>query len=106
MILEAIISATVFLSGAGCAAIDNKTNEMIWAGPDTPLVSTTYTDEGMFLLPDVRYPTEATTLLAIIHAENSLQEGEPGHKIPIRCFKNINGIPYEQGIESTQHNHT
>ena len=106
MILEAIIATTVFLTGSSCAAIDNETNKMVWDGPDTPLVSTGYTDEGDMLLPVARYPNDTNALLALVHAEDALQDGPAGRKIPVRCFKDINGIPHEQGTVSTQHDHT
>ena len=105
MILEAIIATTVFLTGSSCAAIDNETNKMVWAGPDTPLVSTVYTDEDGLLLPAARYPNDTNALLALVHAEKALQEGPAGHKVRVSCFKSIRGIPHEQGQNSLDHDH-
>jgi len=84
MILETIVAVTVALTGTSCAAIDNATNKAVWDSPTTPLVSTTYRDDGV-LMYDAPYPTDVPTALAIVHAEDSLQEGAPGRKIPIRC---------------------
>ena len=105
MILEIAITATVFLTGSSCAAIDNETNKMVWAAPTVELTSTHYKDMGGTLVPDARYPNDKNTLLAIVHAEDSLQEGKPGRKIPVRCFKDEGGVPHEQGSNGLDHDH-
>ena len=105
MLLEAIVTAATLLTGGSCAAIDNATNTMVWRGTETPLTRTTYTDEGTFLLPEARYPNEVTTLLALVHAEERLHEGAPGRKIPLSCFEDRDGVPYEITGGGLDHDH-
>ena len=104
MILETIIAATVFVTGGSCAAIDNSSNKMVWDSPDAPLVSTTYSDEGTVLIPKANYPKNVDALLSLIHAEEALQIGKAGRKVRVKCFKSIDGIPYELGY-SRRHTH-
>ena len=105
MILETLIAATVFITGGSCAGIDNSTNKMVWDSPGSPLVSTTYSDEGTMLLPKAPYPESTDALLALIHAEEALQIGHAGRKVRMQCFKSIDGVPHEIGPNSPLHDH-
>jgi hypothetical protein len=104
-ILDLFVAGAVLFTGGSCAAIDNSTNTMVWNGLDTPHVRTTYRDEGGVLLPEARYPDDVDALLAIVHAEESLTTGAPGRKIPLRCFKSIDGVPHEVTGGTLDHDH-
>lgn len=104
MILELIIAATTLLTGSTCAGIDNAQNKAVWAGPTTPLTTTHYEDMGAGLVYDA-YPPRTNGILALLHAEDALQAGAPGRKIPVRCFTTINNIPHEVGGNGLDHDH-
>jgi len=96
MILELLVTATVLLSGNSCAAVDNAQNKTVWNSPTVKLTTTHYTDRGDFLFHEARMPNDPDTVLAIIHAEDTLLEGPPGHKVVIRCVTPTNP-PYVIG---------
>ena len=110
MSLEIIVALTIMATpGSSCAAIDNGTNEMVWGGPTTPLTTTTYTDYGSnltpVLMPEAMYPDDVNAILSLVHAEELLLDGPPSHKVPLVCFKDVNGVPHEVGGNGLDHDH-
>ena len=105
MFLESLVIIAIALTGGSCAAIDNGTNEMVWAGTDTPLTATHYIDAGTTLIPDAPYPADVNTLLAAVHAESSLMRGTAGRKVRVSCFKTQRGVPHEVTGAPIDHNH-
>lgn len=88
MILDIIVVFASLATGDTCAALDNRTNTAVWFGPEAPLTRTHYRDNGDFLIYEVApRPEEVDAWLAIHYAEEALQEGAPGYKIPVRCVE-------------------
>lgn len=90
MILEAIVTIASVFTGGNCAIINNTTNEAAWKTQGSPVVTTTYEDDGRVLLYG-RYPKDTDTLVALIRAEDLLQVGVVGPKIRMQCLGNGEG---------------
>lgn len=85
MILEYIVSVVVASTGMTCAAHDNAQNKAVYAGPNTPLVSTTYTDRGNALAYRAAPARQSLAMLALRTNERAMQAGKPGRKVRVQC---------------------
>ena len=86
MILEAIVTISVALTGNTCAAIDNAANAAAWGGPDVALTRTVYTDYGAIVYADVPAPTDTDSWVALHTAERELLAGPVGHRVAVACI--------------------
>jgi hypothetical protein len=88
MILNAIVVLTVALTGDTCASIDNRTNTAVWAKKHPAGIEyhrTRYSDMDRIIYHHAPAPTDNASWMALHAAERALQQGVPGHKIPVRC---------------------
>lgn len=88
MILELLTFAAISLTNQSCAAINNKTNKIVWGSPKHDLVSASYKDRGDVLeytspLPNL--PDEEGMWDAIEHVHEAVAAGKPGNKIIVYC---------------------
>lgn len=85
MILEYFVSVIVASTGMTCAAHDNAQNKAVYAGPNTPVVSTAYTDRGNGLVYETAPARESLAMLALRTNERAMQAGKPGRKVRVQC---------------------
>ena len=89
MILEIIIGLLAMTGNQSCAGIDNTQNKAVWASPRLGIIVSGYREAEhngrATLLYNKPVPQKTDTLVALIRAEDGLQEGEPGPKIRIHC---------------------
>ncbi len=87
MILEAIVFLTAAFTGDTCAGIDNRQNKAVYAGPNTPLTSTVYHEDGdgWIVYPDAPAPDDLDGWRALHEAEYAVWTTPPGPKVYVRC---------------------
>lgn len=88
VLLDLAVMLAVSMTGHTCAAIDNIQNEAVWAHPTLAGVtytSTSYSERERIVYRNAPGRNDSEAWVALLAAEAALQEGEPGHKVPLRC---------------------
>lgn len=86
MILEVIVATATAFTGWTCAGHDNAQNKAVYAGPNVPLTTTTYTDNGPLVYADAPTRHQNRAWLALHVNERALQYGKPGRKVRVSCI--------------------